>query len=177
MADIYRFLALSMRYPEPAWLGADYLDWLFGLLADIGLSQEAGALHRRLDTDDWLEELQVEHTRLFINGLPHTAAPPFGSVYLSDALYGPSTERTRSFYREKGYALAADDQVPDSLERELEFLSLLRQEEQSEGEELFLRHHFRPWFGSFKEKVKKEASHPFYPAVVQLIEFFTREEI
>jgi putative dimethyl sulfoxide reductase chaperone len=176
MDDIYRFLALSMRYPESSWLGDQYLVWLFGLLGGVGLTEEAGALHQRLACGKWLHKLQVEHTRLFINGLPHTAAPPYGSVYLSGSLYGPSTERTRSFYRDNGYELAAGDEVPDSLERELEFLALLHQEGHSEEEGFFLRGHFRPWFGSFKQKVEEEASHPFYPAVVKLIDFFTREE-
>lgn len=176
MGDIYRFLALSMRYPERSWLAEPYLTWLADLLPAVGLQEEAGVLAQDLALAPGLEELQVEYTRLFINGLPHTAAPPYGSVYLHGALYGPSAERTRSFYREKGYEMAAGDEVPDSLERELEFLAILCQGGQTEDEELFLRRHFRPWFGMFKAKVEEEASHPFYPAVVKLIDFFIKEE-
>ena len=177
MADIYRFLAQSMRYPDSSWLQPDYFEWLFEFLDQLGTDKEEEVIRRSLADADWLENLQVEYTRLFINAVSGVPAPPYGSVYLSGSLYGPSAERTKSFYQEKGFTLSSAEEVPDSLQHELEFLALLNQDGAAEDEEAFLQQHFRPWFGKFKEKVEEEATHPFYPAVVKLIDFFTREEM
>ncbi len=164
MVHIYRFLALSMRYPEGGWLNDQYLIWLFGLLAGAGLRKEVAALHRRLACGSWLEELQEEHALLFINGLTCcTPAPPSGH---------PSEP---ALAREKDAGLATPEKS-GILERELELLALLYEAGEGEDLENYLGGHFRPWFGAIKIQVEKEASHPFYPTVMKLIEYFTREE-
>jgi TorA maturation chaperone TorD len=122
--------------------------------------------------------VQIEHTRLFINAIPHVAAAPYASVhYKGDGtLYGAIAEQTKKFYRSKGFTLARENDLPDHLVYELEFLALLAKED-PDGQREFLYSLFTPWFDIFRNKVLREAHHPYYRIVVNLIDFFTREEL
>ena len=180
MAEIYRFLAQSMRYPSPDWMRPDYFSVFDTFLAELGWDADAQSLRQSIfEKADWLEPLQVEHTRLFVNAIPTVIAPPYGSVYLSDdgMLYGPSAEKAKAFYREQGFDLAGEADIPDHITFELEFLALLAEEGKSDAEELFLSQHFRPWFPKFQARVLQKGRHTFYVILVNLIDFFTREEL
>ena len=179
LRDIYSFLALSMRYPEPAWFTKGYLSNFLTILKEAGFEAEYDRLHDLLNLDEKaFEDLQVEYTRLFINAVPRCPAPPFGSVYLEagHSLYGTSTEKVRDFYREHGFDIADPKALPDEITLELEFLGLLADQGLEEDEAVFLSRFFRPWFVQFRDIVVAEARHPFYPALVKLIDFFTLEE-
>ena len=76
-----------------------------------------------------LEDLQVEYTRLFINGVPHVAAPPYGSVYLEKTLRGKYSDEILTYYRSLGYNLTENADLPDSLIHQLEFLSFLAEDQ------------------------------------------------
>jgi len=179
ISDIFRFLAQSMRYPDKQWFNNDYWAALLNLLDNLHWQEEKEELIRCKErAEDFLEEVQIEHTRLFINAIPHVVAAPYASVhYKGDGtLYGVITEQTKKFYREKGFALANDNDLPDHIVYELEFLALLAKEDPA-GQQEFLDTLFTPWFQIFKSKVLEEAHHPFYRVVVNLIDFFTREEL
>lgn len=76
IATIYRFCAQSMQYPSGDWFDDNYLQSLYLLLETLGGGDEKQQLQHALsNSSDFLEDLQVEHTRLFINGVPHVAAP------------------------------------------------------------------------------------------------------
>lgn len=180
MADIYRFLALSMQYPDASWLDGRYFSLLRTILGELDRCGDSLEIDRSFtENRDWLESLQVEHTRLFLNGVPQVAAPPYGSVYLDPEglLYGSSAMRVKEFYRKRNLAPAGEGDIPDHLCLELEFLALLAEQGKSGDEELFLKEHFRPWFPLFQARVLHECRHPFYRVLVQLIDFFTREEL
>lgn len=177
LTDIYRFLAQSMKYPEVEWLDDRYWSVLTTLLTELEWTDDITELTVwRHDTIDLLEDIQVEYTRLFINAVPHVLAPPYASVYahVDRTLYGPIAEKTKTFYGEKGYSLAQDD-IPDHIVYELEFLAILADENQ-EGYAEFLETLFYPWFLEFEKRVLSEANNPFYRIIVKLIDFFTREE-
>lgn len=180
MAEIYRFLAQSMRYPTADWMQADYFSVFDTFLNELGWDAEAQAFRQSISAGvDWLEPLQMEHTRLFVNAIPTVVAPPYGSVYLSadGMLYGPSAEKTKRYYQEQGFDLAGEADIPDHISHELEFLALLAAEGKRAEEERFLAQHFRPWFPRFQARVVQESRHPFYRVLVNLIDFFTREEL
>jgi TorA maturation chaperone TorD len=180
MAEIYRFLARSMHYPDPSWMNENYYSILFYFLEELGWSDKAQAIRQSISgSDGGLEGLQVEHTRLFVNAVPSVIAPPYGSIYLSKdrTLYGPSAEKAKQFYHEQGFALPGEGDIPDHLSLELEFLALLAEHGREEEEELFLQQHFRPWFPKFQERVLQHERHHFYGVLVNLIDFFTREEL
>ena len=177
VAAIYRFCAQSMRYPEAAWFTGEYLQKLYGLLDSLGGEDEKAALLKACPAGrEWLEDLQTEYTRLFINGFPHTAAPPYGSVYLDRTLRGRYSDEILDFYRSLGYSFRPTEDLPDHIVYQLEFLSFLAEDRNRPGEEEFLRRFFLPWFGMFAERVKGQANHPFYRIIVTIIDFFTKEE-
>lgn len=169
-----------MQYPDKGWMDDAYFSVIYTFLTELGWTEDAAELKKSIeDVDDWLEPLQIEHTRLFVNAIPSVIAPPYGSVYLSSdgMLYGKSAVRTKDFYHEHGYELAGEADIPDHLSFELEFLGILAAEGKEEAEEQFLKEHFRTWFPKFQERVLKEVRHPFYRVLVKLIDFFTREEL
>ena len=169
-----------MEFPSASRLDDAYWTALFALLDSVKW-QDASDELRRLRAQDtaFLESLQVEYTRLFINAFPQVLAPPYGSVYLSDdgMLYGQSAVLTKQFYRERGFDLPGEADLPDHLTLELEFLAILAAAGEEADEALFLRRHFRPWFPCFRARVLTEVHHPFYRVLVNLIDFFTREEL
>lgn len=177
LATLYRFCAQSMQYPGPEWFSPKYLLSLYGLLDALGGKTEKEKLQTAFTgSKDVLEDLQVEYTRLFINGLPHVAAPPYGSVYLDKTLRGKYSDDILLHYRSLGYDLTAHADLPDSLIHQLEFLSFLVEDGNREGEEEFLVRFFLPWYPMFATQVKGQAQHPFYPIIVSFIDFFTQEE-
>ena len=177
IATLYRFCAQSMQYPDPEWFSENYLSSLYGLLDALGGSTETETLQAAFNcSKDVLEDLQVEYTRLFINGVPHVAAPPYGSVYLDKTLRGKYSDDILLYYRSLGYDLTAHADLPDSLIHQLEFLSFLAEDENREKEEDFLARFFLPWYPLFATRVKEEAQHPFYRIIVSIIDFFTQEE-
>jgi len=177
IARVYRFLSQCMQYPDAQWMDEDFFNVFYNLLGSLEAVDEGIEVKKSIDNaDDALEDLQVEYTRLFINGVPHVVAPPYGSVYMDKSLQGAFAGDTLAFYREKGFGIEEDADLPDHLIHELEFLSLLAEDEDFAGEEEFLKKLFRPWYGIFQARVQEGAHHPFYRVVVQLIDFFTKEE-
>jgi TorA maturation chaperone TorD len=179
LSTIYSFLALTMRYPNPTFCNSHFFDTMESLLASLDWQAELKALRQwRTQSIDLVDDLRTEYTRLFINASPRTTVPPYASVYLDGdgSLNGRTTEKTRDFYRERGYDLASDTEPADHISFELDFLAALAGEARHEDEELFLQTLFRPWFERFQEKSIKEARHPFFKVSIQLIDFFTKEE-
>ncbi len=177
--DIYKLLSLAVRYPEKDWFTSGFITNFLSVLREAGSGTEADELAELTNYDPaTLEDLQVEYTRLFINAVPGTIAPPFGSIYLHNdrSLYGPSTVKVKNFYRQHGFELKNQATIPDELSLELEFLGLLVSQEKFDDEEEFLALYFRPWFKKFSNVVINETTQPFYRAVVRLIVFFTTKE-
>ncbi len=177
VSTLYRFCAQSMRYPEPEWFTEDYRANLYALLETLGGDKELNDLKNAFGSSkDALEDIQVEHTRLFINGFPHVAAPPYASVYLEKTIKGKFSDKIVAFYHSLGYTMTADSDLPDSLVHQLEFLSFLAEDKNQKAEEEFLEKFFLPWFSIFSVRVKGEVQHPFYHVIISIIDFFTKEE-
>ncbi|PHR28301.1 MAG: hypothetical protein COA36_06930 [Desulfotalea sp.] len=177
VATLYRFCAQSMQYPDITWFNDQYLDKLYLLVNTLGGDDQAKKLQDSFaGSRDKLEDIQVEHTRLFINGAPHVAAPPYGSVYIDKSLRGQYSDKVLHYYNTSGYRLKTGADLPDSLIHQLEFLSFLAKEKNRPKEEEFLSLFFLPWFPVFATRVKEEAQHPFYHTIISLIDFFTKEE-
>ncbi|MBI5558795.1 MAG: molecular chaperone TorD family protein [Deltaproteobacteria bacterium] len=179
LSDIFRFLAQSMRYPGPEWLNEHFWSALFTLLEELHWHEDREELRKaQADGEDFLENLQIEYTRLFINSVPHVVASPYASAhYKGDGtLYGQIAEQTQKKYREMGFDLARKNDLPDHIVLELEFLAILSQD-YPEEQQKFLATLFTPWFTIFMHKVLMESRHPYYGVVMKLIDFFTREEL
>jgi putative dimethyl sulfoxide reductase chaperone len=176
LAGLYRFCSQSMRFPACQWLTHQYLDIFYQILDGVGGVEGKKALQTVFASGIAIEELEIEYTRLFINGAPYTAAPPYASVYLDRSLHGASTEKVLSYYIEKGFRMCSGADLPDHLFHQLEFLALLMERGDQQGERFFLTYFFLPWFSKFLCRILEEAEHPFYRTVVLLIDYFTKEE-
>ncbi len=177
ISTIYRFCAQSMHYPDPLWLTDQYFSSLYTLLDALGGNAEKRLLTTTLNnSEDYLEDLQIEYTRLFINGMPHVVAPPYGSVYLEKSLQGKYAEELLLYYRSLGYSLSKKADFPDHLIHQLEFLSFLAEDNNQQAEEDFLLRFFQPWYPRFSKLVKEDSLHPFYFVIITIIDFFTKEE-
>lgn len=179
LQNIYKFLSLSMKYPESSWCNEGYISNCLAIMHEAGFRENAKELEKCLkESDNFLEDIQVEYTRLFINAVPLTIAPPFGSVYLDRDrnLHGPSTEKVQIFYRKQNFELVNPSAIPDEISIELDFLALLIANNKFVEEDEFLSKYFRPWFTQFQDLVIKESHHPFYKGLIRLIDFFTSKE-
>ncbi len=179
LADVYGFLALTMRYPDTSFLTEDFLDVFENLLTSLDMVGEQEKIRAcRQQAGNLVDTLQVEYTRLFINGIPHIVAPPYGSFYLDGdhTLQGKSTQRARDFYRQYGYDITDTSEPADHIRFELEFLAALTRDNDLEAEEQFLKTIFRPWFSNFYKRVLDEKGHPYYLVSTKLIDVFTKEE-
>jgi len=178
-SSFYRFLAQSMRYPDLQWMTADHFNTLLTVLKKLGGENEEKEIQTTLseiEPAQLVEELQIEYTRLFINSHPQVIAPPFASIYINQTLQSVFTEETYNFYKKKNYTISDTSIPPDHLVTELEFLSLLTNAGDRLGEEEFLNNFFRPWFGHFKDRISNVVCHPYYKVMIQLIDFFTKED-
>lgn len=177
IGTLYRFCAHSLSYPTSRWFTEAYLESFYHLLDLLEADEEKQAIRLAIKaSDDPIEELQVEYTRLFINGAPHVAAPPYGSVYIDRGLQGQHAEKTLLFYRKHGFELKNSAELPDHIVHQLEFLALLAEKQDLEASRDFLQSIFLPWFSLFLARVLEEARHPLYRVIVQLIDYLTKED-
>ncbi len=173
LAEIYRFLAQTMRYPEASWFNDDFLSVFKELLVQLQWQDHVNGLPATI-TDDILEEIQVDYTRLFINGVPHVIAPPYASVYIDGTLNSTTADKTREYFRKKGFDITTQE-FPDHIVTELDFMALMEDEQEGSSDE-FVRVYFRPWFDKFRDLVVKEAEANYIRSAVEVIDFFTNNE-
>lgn len=182
--DSYRLLAACYYSPSQALLEENCCASLFGLLSDMApdaaaSAAEAAALLHNIS----LDELVVEHTRLFM-GPFKLVAPPYGSVWLDEqkSVMGDSTAKVAAFYHANGLHLADDfHELPDHFAVELEFMSYLAFQQRGaaaagdtlEADRLrdlqrqFLGTFLLPWLGPFTDAVIEDAEAPFYQAIAR----------
>ncbi len=97
-----------------------------------------------------LDQWQGEYTRLFVNGFPKTAAPPYESVYRHATMFGPVVDKLHDLYREAG--LTIGEMPADYLGTQLEFAAHLAASEDPRAEHLQTRlwqEHLRHWLPRF----------------------------
>jgi len=125
-----------------------------------------------------LEEAQYEYTRLFVNGYPKAACPPYESVYREGTMLGDSALDVHRVYADWGLEMAANE-AGDHLAVMLEFLyylsSLLDMAEDDEqrraveeaiGE--FWKEHVGSWLPRFARDLEENAEMPFYARMGQV---------
>lgn len=173
LSQVFNFLAQASRFPAPDWFNNEFLDVLHSFLKQLEVDSNQYAIPTEV-TDQFLEDVQVDYTRLYINGYPHVIAPPYGSMYMDGSLNDTTADLTRDYYRKHGFDTTTQE-FPDHLTTELEFISLQFIENQAVAEE-FIAKLFLPWFRIFKEKVLADADTDYMKIVIELIDFFTRSE-
>ena len=150
--EIEKILALSrlFTYPQAAPDEGD--------LERVGMGKAAA----EFQDGGGLELLQAEYVRLFINALPETPCPPYGSFYLEGTLMGDSTIRLRDLYASHGFHT---DEMEDHISIELEFLasSAWLQAWKGWGESIdLLLDHLRSWTPAFFAQIEKTDKSGFF---------------
>jgi len=162
-----------MEYPRKDF-NEEYFYFLYQLLREIGWLGEEEVLRQRIGlSKDYIDDLQIEYTRLFINAYPTILAPPYESYYRSygNFLNDVITQEVVKFYQKCGYRHNKSSEFPDHITSELQFLGLLIKDKLYTEYNEFLNTHFKVWFPEFKKRVMVSAEHLFYSVIVRLIEF------
>ncbi|MHB1124260.1 MAG: TorD/DmsD family molecular chaperone [Ramlibacter sp.] len=135
----------------------------------------------------WLEDIQVEYTRLFIG----PQEPPvllYASCHLlpTRSVMSEETLAVRDAYGKSGLVVERLNSLPDDhLGVELEFLfALTRAAADSDdateamrlvaGRSEFIRRHLAPWAGQVADEISKESQDPFFRALASLLRSFSK---
>ncbi len=187
-AAAYQTLAWGFTYPtaERMEQRSDWLDALVGAFSELDLSTDAVVIALAALRENWLETLRVEHTRLFINAVPHVLAPPYASAYDEDGLLmGEPAAAALRAYRRAGLTLSAEKrELPDHLATELEFMFFLSSQELAaresgnlaqarslrEQQQRFLAEQLLPWVPTWRKKVEPADRTRLYKALAHLTE-------
>jgi len=136
-----------------------------------------------LDSEQELEDLLWEYTRLFIG--PHRLpCPPLESVYTSPKrlMMQDAYDEVREFYARIGIEVGSADVMPDHIGAELNFLAILFDRMVAEPEkrlvyeelaEEFLSRHLGNWVPCFTADQEEAAETLFYKALARI----TREAV
>lgn len=145
-------------------------------------------------TDDAIEKMRVEYTRMFV-GPGHLIAPFWESVYLDDRelLFLESTSAVRRAYEEEGLKVEAKSgrEAEDSLPHELDFLAHLSArtaEALDNGNEdeatrlisvqhSFEKNHMSDWLPAFAERALACESDMLYPSLCAAVRDFIEDDI
>jgi len=153
----------------------------------------AGRMEAAWKAGEGLEELSIDHARLFLGPFA-LLAPPYGSVYLEGErrLMGDSTLAAGECYNEAGLEVSADfNGTPDHIAVELEFMHFLvvkeldalaggnldRAQNFSQKQRAFLERHLAVWVPDFSRSVEEQAKTGFYQSLAMTTRLFIESDI
>ncbi|MCI5145102.1 MAG: molecular chaperone TorD, partial [Candidatus Electrothrix sp. AR3] len=185
-SNCYKVLAACFYEPDKELFEEEQLvQQLAVMLRRIAPAAEpaALALAQALGEGD-AEALCIDYARLFI-GPFELLAPPYGSVYLekNKQVMGASTMDVQQAYQQAGLTLTLQE-PPDHIAFELEFLAYLaalegkalakgeptEQERLAQMKQDFLDTLLAPWIPIFCQKIKDNATQPFYQHLAECLE-------
>ena len=191
-ATIYKALAECYHLPEEATLRhagqlGRNLKGVCPLAAEAADRMETAML-----SDGGLEELAIDHARLFVGPFA-LLTPPYGSVYLDGErlLMADSTLAVSKCYREAGLEMAAGfNGTPDHISAELEFMHFLVIRELAALEDgdlqraryfrqkqtSFLENHLAAWVPAFTRGVEEQAQTRFYQGLAAATRLFVESD-
>ncbi|MBI5578403.1 MAG: molecular chaperone TorD family protein [Deltaproteobacteria bacterium] len=155
-------------------------------------SEAADRMEAALRVHECVEELAIDHARLFVGPFA-LLAPPYGSVYLEGdrRLMGGSTQAVGESYREVGLEVAAGfNGTPDHIAAELEFMhflvvkeleavaggDLVRAQPFRQTQKFFLERHLAAWVPVFTRNVEEQAQTRFYQALAAVTRLFIESD-
>ena len=142
------------------------------------------------DSTVFLEDHQVEFTRLFVNRFGGVLAPPYASYYLdSKILLGQSVNTVVDLYGQSGLSWSHVEgaETPDHIAVELEFLQFLAGRIAS-GEtadacqgagdlwRLFWKNHMNNWLPAFVKNLTQHARTPLYQLLAKILNMLYQKE-
>lgn len=189
--DLARFIAACYYEPDRAFVEEGLFESMVEAASHVDAELEA--LARRLGPafeQQPLQELLVDHTRLFL-GPVQALAQPYASVWLSGQhqLMQAPTLDAMELYAQAGFEVdEAFQELPDHVAVELEFLYLLlwrENEARASGNAAalagvasikrnFLDQHLGRWLGPFLLAMHEGAQTAFYETLAEVTERFAR---
>ncbi len=123
------------------------------------------------------EELQIDHTRLFINSQPHALAHPFAGWHMGErVLFDMKAMELIEFYA--AYDVYREDESipPDHIMVEIEFLSMMIEQYLETAEEKYYQamnqmvsNHMIHWIPVFANAIKENAQSDYYKVLATII--------
>lgn len=131
------------------------------------------------DTDIFLETIQVEYTRLFINSYPTLPAPSFKSYYVEKEIFGESTEKVIESYNRYHFKVSEEISEPaDNIAIELEFVYRLIESNNPLPVQMdFIKNEILSWIESFQAKIDDFALIPLYPYIINVIVNYLKKDV
>lgn len=120
--------------------------------------------------EERLNALWAEYIPLFETGA--VEAPPYASVHLDKEkrVLGEEAQAVQGFYASAGYGIGAENQeLPDHLAVELEFLALLTRDGEVEKAEAFRQKHLLPFLQAILPRIKG-SGRPVYAEAAAILE-------
>jgi putative dimethyl sulfoxide reductase chaperone len=181
-AACYILLAQGLAYPHPTFVDEfrQLLDVFSTVEGSETLENQLAELAAGLDGAETLplDNLQGEHTGLFVNNHPHVPCPPYESAYREKTLMGNATASAAHTYRQWG--LEVDKEFADYAGAELEFMAfVIRMSEQSEtlqAQQGFLTNHLLTWMPKFAADIQHAAKLDIYRALGKMLGVFLAME-
>lgn len=173
------------RYPQPQLMidnadGIKHLaDWAKRHQGDLLQTDAAWSDIHDLDWD----QLEVDHTALFINGIPVAKAHPFAGWYAGDTIvFGPTDQKMRDFYCHYGVDIEEQSLPADHIMVELEFMAMMAERYAQTGEDIYysavkemLTGHMEDWVFKFLEEIVNHAQTEFYRGFAQVLTLLMNE--
>jgi putative dimethyl sulfoxide reductase chaperone len=184
--NTYGFLSIIyMQEPTKEFIKSLRKSNIFNLLKESGLKIDEQITND--DSNDFLNELVLEYTRLFIGPGKHIS--PYESVYRDngEALWSDTTVKVKHLIESLGLEYSsAWSGLPDHIGAELEFMQKLTCREKEawlqndkkiavrclEFEKKFVDEHLSQWVPAFCDKVKEETISAFYVKIAELTKQF-----
>jgi putative dimethyl sulfoxide reductase chaperone len=180
-AACYALLAQGLVCPQD-----DFATEFGELLGELAVAERSGTLASEILevteglNDAWtqpLEQLQGEHTGLFVNNHPHVPCPPYESAYREKTLMGNATAAVMETYREWGVEVEGD--FADFAGAELEFMAFVIRLSMHDGgvdtvptQRAFLRDHILTWMPRFASDMEHASKLNLYRSLARLLGLF-----
>jgi len=179
-AKIYHILSQLFFYPDEEFF--EKINEIEDYIQDI-LEEYAESDNLRYQFSEAIdelrtlppEELQAEHTRLFINSFPTLPCPPYESAYREMLLMGDYAEEVSKYYSLYDLLIPEED-LPDHISYELDFMRFLLEEGDLELAREFFEEHILQWVPDFIADLKNESRLKFYRFVASFLEDFIERE-
>jgi len=179
-ARIYRILSQLFFYPDEEFFEKlnEIEDYIQDILQEY--SEAENLIFQFSEAIDELrtlppEELQAEHTRLFINSFPTLPCPPYESAYREMLLMGDYAEEVSKYYSLYNLMIPEED-LPDHISYELDFMRFLLEEGDLDLAREFFEEHILQWVPDFIADLRSEARLKFYKFVANFLEDFIERE-
>ncbi len=184
---LYQLLAIAFAFPDEAFHTAlrdgSFMTLLSAACAVLPYDLSGVATLEPHSAAETYGEFQSEYIRLFDVGAAGPPCPLYGGVYAGDRM--KVMEDATRFYNFFHLRLSPEmHELPDHITTELEFLHYLtfREAEARQrgldptpllrAERDFLARHLCKWTPRLQARLAKQASSPFFPALVRLASAF-----